>query len=281
MRVFVTGSHGFIGRALVSRLKQEGHTVSEFDIKNNALDSVTNITRLFTAFQYFKPDVCIHLAALVSRWGAEDDPERAVRVNINGTNNVAQICASNGVRLINFSTSEVYADEECPDILAQNGYYGLTKLAAEGVVAHLRRTGGLEACNVRPFMVYGPGEEPSGVYRSVLSNFVDTAINGGVLVVHDGAERSWCYIDDFVTAVVGLLGEELLPEEYDIGTHDMRSIESLAVLIIDVVGQGTYDVVPMPENFVSRTKCARDNLIPCPLPLEEGVLRTVEWQVNR
>ena len=294
MRILVTGSSGVIGQTLVPRLEAAGHEVYPFDIREDAAHDITDSDSVERAFDAAKPDVCIHMAAQVGRLNGELYPRLSVDSNIIGTYNVADACAKHDCRLINFSTSEVYGHNSVyghPDILRQNGMYGLTKYAAEGVVSHLTDYKGLRAISVRPFMVYGPHEVPNGEFRSAVSNFIDKAMHGQEIVAHEGCVRSWCYVDDFVDGIMLLLPDDgrVWSGQYraiPIGTEEYRTMVECAQIVIDTVGQGTFRVESPPEFLVSAVKKADFWTIQTlghrpQVNLEEGVRRTYEWMRSR
>ena len=291
MRIVVTGSEGVIGQSLVPRLLAEGHQVLRFDKRISPVQcDVTSYVFVKSAFVAFNPDVVIHMAAQVGRITGEEMPHTSVDSNMMGTLNVVLACIETGARLINFSTSEVYGHNSIfgtPDILEQNGMYGLTKLAAEGIVKHYVSLGKLKAVSVRPFMVYGPHEVPNGVYRSAVSNFIDAAMNGSTFYAHNGCVRSWCFADDFVDGLMLLLDYE--PDGYEaisIGTDEYRSMEECGRIVLDVVGNGAMTVVDPPEFLVSCVKQADFSKIQSlgfspKVSLEEGVKRTYAAFVGR
>ena len=289
MRIMVTGSRGVIGQSLVPRLRYEGHRVIEFDKRIQDQYDVQNRGFLHKFVGACQPNIIIHMAAQVGRLTAEYDPKEAFRTNIEGTYNVIDACHQSGARLINFSTSEVYGHNSVfgdPDVLEQNGIYGISKLSAEAIVKHYVMVADLKALSIRPFMVYGPHEMPNGQYRSAVSNFIDTAMNDGTIEAHEGCVRSWCYIDDFMDGLLLLIEKHKFEyKEYcafSIGTEEYRTMEECAQIVIDTVGSGRYIVKPVPAKLVSAVKKANFDYMHSlgfepKVGLEEGIRRTYEW----
>ena len=297
MKILVTGSAGVIGQSLVPFLRERGHEVVGFDIRNDLTQDVTDDTAIEGAFENGPPgggidgfDVCIHMAAQVGRVTGEEHPHMSIRSNMIGTLNVARACNDHCCFLINFSTSEVYGHNSVlgqPDILAQNGIYGLTKLGAEGIVKHYVDTYILRAVSIRPFMVYGPHETPNGVYRSAVSNFISAAHRGQPFVAHARCSRAWCFVDDFCEGI-GLVLDNLDQfhgyETFPIGTEEYRSMEECAEIVKKVVG-GEYTVQEPPKHLLSTVKQADFSRIKGlgfqpKVGLEEGIRRTWEWMVK-
>ena len=88
------------------------------------------------------PSHVVHAAAVVGRREAGRDRERAYRVNVLGTRNVASACRNTSARLIYISSAAVFSGENGPyketDIPHPQYYYGWTKLLGEQSVAMTR-----------------------------------------------------------------------------------------------------------------------------------------------
>lgn len=155
MRVAVTGAAGQLGRQVVAALAAAGHepvgwTRAELD--------VTDREEARHRLREARPEALIHTAGYTAVDRAEAEPEEARAVNERGAANVAEACASVGVRLIHVSTDYVfdgrkrtpYAPTDSPNPL---NVYGATKLAGEDRV----RAAGGEHLIVRTSWVYGAG----------------------------------------------------------------------------------------------------------------------------
>jgi nucleoside-diphosphate-sugar epimerase len=121
MRVFVTGSGGFIGQHLCAALQARGHETRA------AVRGVAAV---------------VHLANIAHSRAPEADLRR---VNVEGTLERAREAAACGVRRFVYLSSALAADP--------TDRYGRSKLAAEAGLAALR---GIEVVILRPPLVYGP-----------------------------------------------------------------------------------------------------------------------------
>jgi dTDP-4-dehydrorhamnose reductase len=114
-RILITGGSGYLGHNLVRDLSG-WHTlwVGTFrSVPERTGDGVVeiDITRLSSvgdALDAVNPGVVVHLAAVSRPDDCEANPERALRVNVEGTANVASAAWKRSVRLIHFSTDLVF-----------------------------------------------------------------------------------------------------------------------------------------------------------------------------
>ena len=84
MRIYITGSKGQLGRALMRRLAR--HDLCGVDLPEVDLTDLASVRSSIAAFT---PDVIIHAAAMTDVDGAARNPDLAFRVNALGTRNVA------------------------------------------------------------------------------------------------------------------------------------------------------------------------------------------------
>ncbi len=256
MRILITGSEGNVGKKLMNHLKNNGHHVFGIGTTTRIADDyrmadINNSIELSEVFNTFRPDVCYHLAAKVSRVTCEKSPSLAVKTNVMGTNNIIQLCRFYSTRLIYFSTSEVYGDISGLHTedreLKPNNIYGLSKLMGEQLVNYAI-TCGLEAIIVRPFMLYHETEQRTGEHHSALIRFCDGLIREQKITVHLGTKRSWMYIGDAVQIFEMLLhvkGNHVL----NVGNPYVYSIRQLALMICNKLELDYNDFVievPMP-----------------------------------
>lgn len=172
--IFLTGSTGFVGGAVLRRLVVEGSAVTvALRQEPSAMAEGVNVVR-FDAFEttswvqtLSEIDVVIHSAARVHVMSdVEADPLSAFRkVNVDGTLNLARQAAEAGVKRFIFVSSIKVNGEGTPpghpytadDVPAPADSYGVSKMEAEQGLHEIASRTGMEVVIIRPVLVYGPG----------------------------------------------------------------------------------------------------------------------------
>jgi dTDP-4-dehydrorhamnose reductase len=155
MKVLVTGSSGQLARSMVERAAAQGG-VEIVALGRPVLDLETpgSATR---AIADIGPDIVINAAAFTAVDHAEDEAERAFRVNAAGAGEVAAAAREAGARIIQISTDYVfdgsgtgaYREDAPPRPL---GVYGRSKLEGEEQV----RAANPDHLILRTAWVYSP-----------------------------------------------------------------------------------------------------------------------------
>jgi nucleoside-diphosphate-sugar epimerase len=162
---FVTGGSGFIGGALIERLRREGWDVRALARSERAAERVREhgaepVMGDLDDLHVEDCEIAFHVAAKVEDFG---DPAEFERVNVQGTRNVVAACSAGGVRrLVHVSTEAalmagqplVNVDESAPLRPESPVLYSSSKARAEAVV----RGADLETVVVRPRFVWGRGD---------------------------------------------------------------------------------------------------------------------------
>ncbi len=184
MKIFVTGSTGFIGQNLVQFYKE--HEIFEF---KRYMD-------LGAKLYYFKPDLIINCAAEIY------DKDSMWHVNVEITRECLEYCKEYpNTKMIHLGSSSEYgydysrATMETDAINPVDMYAGTKGIATTlcQTYGHVYKT---DVVTLRPYSPYGPGERPHRLFPNLWRSFKLDRPMDLVLGVHD-----FCYIDDFVDAV--------------------------------------------------------------------------------
>lgn len=282
MIIAVTGGKGWLGSRLAAGLRVRGHDVVALDRDDGDLVQTGVAEDLFVQH---KPQIVVHMAAQVGRLWCDDDPAHAYESNVVMTERVASATASAGARLVYVSTSEVYGNhgdrtlDEDASVFPTSGSYAKTKLIGEYRARKLAPEG-LQI--IRPVMPYGPGV-PAGRGRAAIINVLWAALHHEQIVVHQGGERSWTYVDDIISGMAMVIESEI-SEVFNVGRDDDRiSMVALARLACDLAGAPKSLVVeeqaPSKQTLVKRLSSAKLRSLGWrpTVSLREGMRVTLEW----
>jgi UDP-glucuronate decarboxylase len=303
-RVMVTGGAGFLGSHLCERLLAEGHDVlcvdnfytgTKRNIAHLLRDPYFELLRHDITFPlYVEVDEIYNMACPASPIHYQNDPVQTTKVNVHGAINVLGLTKRLKARILQASTSEVYGDPVVhpqPESYLGNvnpigprSCYDEGKRCAETLFFDYHRQHGVRIKVARIFNTYGPRMHPND--GRVMSNFILQALRGRPITVYgDGRQtRSFCYVDDMVEGLVRLMGtEDHVTGPVNLGNPEECSVLQLAELVVSVTGsRSEITFLPLPQDDPRQRRpditLARELLGWEPaVPLEEGVLRTVEY----
>lgn len=261
MKILITGSEGNIGSKLVPYLENCGHKVFCVDIvqkyrDNYVISDIRNPIDLLKSVKNFKPEIIIHLAAMVSRITCEKSAVETVSSNLLGLTNIIEIAKLYNSKLIYFSTSEVYGNiggilsEDRVD-LNPNNRYGLTKLLGEKLVEYEVENNNLKAIILRPFMFYDE-DENFGENRSAMIRFIEgSIIKNKKLQVHDESSRNWTHISDAVVLIEKSIHIENF-EVINISSSEVVDMVEFAKKISDISKTNfddLFEIIPQPSQM--------------------------------
>ena len=242
-RILVTGGGGFIGRAAVATLRDQGAEVSVVDRVAANVAGVESIIGDLrdpaVRRRAVRPGLTgiVHLAAETSVLGSLRAPAVVHEVNVDVTAHLLELAREHEIpRLLMSSTNAVVGnvgDAVIHEDLSLRPLtpYGATKAAAEMLLSGYAGGYGLTTCALRLTNVYGPGMQHKDglVPRLMRAVLADTPIQ----VYGSGAQRrDFVYVED---VVAGLL---VAWRSHHIGPLIIGAGHSPSVLdVIEAVGE--------------------------------------------
>ena len=159
MKVFVTGVGGQLGHDVMNELHKRGYEGIGSDIQpqysgvqdGSAVTAmaylpmdITDRETVMNVISSVRPDVVVHCAAWTAVDLAEDEDKIEIvrAINVNGTQNIADVCRQLDCKMVYLSTDYVFDGQgeepwqpDCKDYKPLN-VYGQTKLEGELAVAN-------------------------------------------------------------------------------------------------------------------------------------------------
>jgi dTDP-glucose 4,6-dehydratase/UDP-glucuronate decarboxylase len=200
-------------------------------------------------------DWIIHGASIASPTFYRKFPLETIDANISGTRRMLELARSRDVRgFLQLSSSEIYGDPEPEAVPTVESYVGRvsctgpracydeSKRVGETLCFTFNRLFGTPIKIVRPFNVYGPGQRLDDA--RIIPDLLSAALEDRpIVLLSDGrATRSFCYIADFVRAMLLLLIAEVSGEAYNIGNDEEVSMSRAAETMADVAASSNVTV---------------------------------------
>jgi UDP-N-acetylglucosamine/UDP-N-acetylgalactosamine 4-epimerase len=319
-RWLVTGAAGFIGSHIVERLIAQGETVVGLD--NFETGKRTNLEEVLAGFAPDQQarfeliegdirdlDACrraaegvthvLHQAALGSVPRSIDDPATTNDVNVGGFINVLAAARETGAqRAVYASSGAVYGDsQETPKREGTEGRplspYGASKKANEDYAAAFVASYAMEIVGLRYFNVYGPRQDPTGQYASVIPRWIGRLTAGQRCTIYgDGSSsRDFIYVGDVARANIAAATGPAVDGVYNIAVGGSTNLSELYRLLRERAASATgrqeiAHLEPIHEPF--RTGDIRESLadtsrartafgFAAQTPLSDGLTTTVNW----
>lgn len=260
MKVLVVGGAGFIGSSLVEALVELEHQVVVIDdLSNGKLENLeavkgkikflkTDVTRNEWKLNYVctvpKPDV-IYALHCHPRSLSFDDPQKDVRVNVNGMLNLLEFAKETHARVIFASNSGIYGehsklpiDETFSD--KPSTPYDLNKQVIEEYLKLYHTVYEIPFVIFRFATVYGARQNVTHNWKPVIRHFLSQALADETIEIHgDGNQtRDFIHVSDLVNALVKAIDcEKAVGETMILSTGVETSIGNLYLTICDLLNK--------------------------------------------
>lgn len=216
--VLVTGASGFVGKALVTRLLDDGARVYQawrnwgagiLGAEKIFLLDLTNFNDVMHVVTVAEPDYVFHLGAVTQVTEAKHWPIHTFNVNAVGTMNLLEACRileSPEMQIIVASSDKAYGEPtegELPlketNRLRPVHPYDLSKSCADLIAQSYAKYFDMQIQITRMSNIYGPGDTN---WKRLIPGFVRWAVEGKQGVIRsDGKQiRQYLYIDDAIEA---------------------------------------------------------------------------------
>ena len=260
MKIFLTGSEGFIGSHLAEKLVKNGHDLTCLVLYNSFnswgwLDKINekvkkdiriitgDIRDEFAINKILKKntEVIINLAALIGIPYSYRSPKSYFETNYIGLMNILNSSINSNVqKIIHVSTSEVYGtpkylpiDEK--HLVAAQSPYAASKIAADQIALSYHKSFNVPVSILRPFNTFGPRQS----LRAIIPTIVTQALNKKIIKLGSTyPTRDLTYIDDTTDAFIAALNKKKdIGEIINIGSGFEISIKNLLMRISKIIGR--------------------------------------------
>ncbi len=298
-KIFVAGSNGMVGSAIVRKLKSEGFsnllltTSKELDLRNQ--QDVTDF------FSTNKPEYVFLAAAKVGGIYANDKfPAEFLYDNLMIQNNVIHNCYLNHVKKLLFLGSSCiypkFAQQPIKEeylltgsLEPTNEAYAIAKIAGVELCKFYKKQYGCNFISAMPTNLYGINDNfnltSSHVLPALLRKFIEAKNNNlpNVSIWGSGTPmREFLFVDDLASASLFLMQNYTNAETINVGTGVDVSIKELAETIkkiVDYKGELVFDASKpdgTPRKLLDVSKINslgwKHNK-----NLEDGIMDTLEW----
>lgn len=236
-KILLTGGEGFIGKYFQMNLMSKGISFFSYDLSGGY--DIRDKYELDFLMDNEKFDTVINLAARTGvKWG-EEYPEEFTSVNVEGLQNIVDLCQKYNTRLIHFSSSSVFKKSDKPlketDWKEPISYYGTTKLIGEILI----KMANIDYTIIRPFTVLGRRGRPGMIIDRWMSQIEKKE---AVTFYGDGKTyRGYTYVEDLIE---GVLASK--PGEYNLGGDQVITLEEMWNIFKDVYPRAERNILPLP-----------------------------------
>lgn len=309
-KIFIAGSNGLVGSAIVRRLRAGGYTnlltpeIDELDL--------TDSRAVADFFAAEKPEYVILAAAKVGGIHANNTfPADFIHINLTIQNNVIHQAFSSGVKRLLFLGSSCIYPKLAPQPMREehlltglleptNEPYAIAKIAGIKMCESYNRQYGTKFVAVMPTNLYGPGDnfhpENSHVLPALIRRFHEAKCKGKSEVIVWGSGtpmRELLYVDDMADGSVFVmemddqkLSDALLsypnPCFVNLGTGVDVTIRELAEAVKAVVGfdgELVFDTTKPDGTMRKLLDVSRMKSLgwAAKVSLRDGIEKTYEW----
>ncbi len=265
-QILITGAAGFLGSYFLDifahhNLKNPSNAINVLATDNflsgvqdrlKAFQGITGITlrqhNVLNALEVdFAFDYIIHAASIASPIYYRKYPLETIDVNVNGTWNMLRRATTDKAKaILYFSSSEIYGDPDPARIPTDESYlgnvsclgpracYDESKRLGETLAYNYHRQFGTPVKIVRPFNVYGPGQNLND--QRILPDLMAASVEERDIVLYSDGKpsRSFCYVRDFFAGTLNVMLKGSPAEAYNIGNDEEITIKETARLMCEV-----------------------------------------------
>ena len=205
MTTLVTGSSGFVGRAIMARLPDAIGLDPVASAGTTIIDDLSDRARLRELIAREKITHIIHAGGVSGPMVLADDPAAVIAINVTGSMNLLYEAMAGGATTFVYcsslaATGNFYEDEPIGEDypMRPGSTYGCSKAAMDYVLRGLWRRVPLDICSLRLTAVYGPGRQT----EFNVDTIVRAALAGAPARLDPLTDWPYVYVDDAAEAAI-------------------------------------------------------------------------------
>jgi nucleoside-diphosphate-sugar epimerase len=277
MKIFVTGGTGFIGKHLVKKLQERGHTLCLLS------SDLAEPEKWKKEISDFGPDAVVHLA-----W--EGLPDYSAEISIKNLKyglELFDLLAGIGCKTI-LSTGSCWEyggqqgklSEDAP--VKNINAFTAAKNSLHWLGTEIARENNMQFIWTRLFYVYGPGQRKESLIRYLIN-----CVKSGKTpeIKNPLAKNDFIYVEDVAEALSVLLENCKKSGVYNIGSGKLTSVKKIIEIVSDQHGlKNQYkDLTPRPtdvlltEFYADISKIKKEIGWKPKTNIAEGIERTINY----
>ena len=300
-KILVTGTGGFLGTTVLSKLISKGYDVSS--LSGSSSCDLRLQTEVDSLFEKESPDIVIHLAGRVGGIGInKENPGRFLYDNLMmGANLIEKARQNNCKKFVMVGTVcsyPKYTEVPFKEDDIWNGYpeetnapYGIAKKTLMQMIISYKEQYGFNGINLIPVNMYGPHDNFDPNSSHVIPAIILKIKNAMKQEHHEdlevwgtgSASREFLYVEDSAEAIISAMENLEDPRPVNIGTGNEIKIFDLVNMIADEMGfKGNivWDKTKpdgQPRRCLDTSRAKELFGFEARTSLQDGIRKTLEW----
>ena len=318
-KIVVTGGLGFIGSNLVKKLCERNYLVIIVDKKNyssninnlkdiskkkfvfNKFD-ITNKSKFLNLLVKYKPNAIFNLAAETHVDRSISNPSEFINSNILGVFSILEAfkkyldLTKKKSKLIHISTDEVYGDIKKNSFSSEfdaynpSSPYAASKAASDHLIKSYFRTYGLPIIITNCSNNYGPKQFPEKLIPKIITSILK---NENIQIYGKGInQREWIFVDDHCDALIKILQNGKIGNNYNIGSGEVLNNNQICKLIFKYMKikkkiDFNFKIIYVKDRpghdkryALNSNKLKKELHWKSRYKIKDGLAKTIDWYLN-